>query len=122
MYQNKDNIMLNATVAIVFIVVFAVEAAVIIIGNVFAIFVFKTQSRLHLKRHCLLLINLSLADLLVGVGEVAVLVVHKIPGTASASLSASWAFQTFGPFVSVFFLALIWLERFTPFFDHCVIA
>ena len=103
--------MLNATVAIVFIVVFALEAAVIIIGNVFAIFVFKTQSRLHLKGTCLLLINLSFADLLVGVGEVAVLIVHKIPGRESGSLSASWAFQALGSCVSVMFLALISLER-----------
>ena len=42
--------MLNATAAIVFIAIFAHEAAVIIIGNVFTIFVFKTQPRLHLKR------------------------------------------------------------------------
>ena len=103
--------MLNATAAIVFIVIFALEAAVIVIGNVFTIFVFKTQSRLHLKRTCLLLINLAVADLLVGVGEVAVLVMHKIPGTENGSLSASWAFQAFGSCVSVMFLALISLER-----------
>ena len=46
-----------------FIVLFAVEAAVIIIGNVFTIFVFKTQSALHLKRTSFLLINLAVADL-----------------------------------------------------------
>ena len=103
--------MLNATVAIVFIVIFALEAAVIVIGNVFTIFVFKTQSRLHLKRTCVLLINLAVADLLVGVGEVAVLVMHKIPRTESGSLSASSAFQAFASGVSVMFLALISLER-----------
>ena len=103
--------MLNATAAIVFIVIFALEAAVIITGNVFTIFVFKTQSRLHLKRTCLLLINLAVADLLVGVGQVAVLIMHKIPGTENGSLSASWAFQAFGSCVSVMFLALISLER-----------
>ena len=68
-------------VAIVFIVIFALEAAVIIIGNVFTIFVFKTQSALHLKRASLLLINLAVADLLVGVGEVIVLANYKIPRT-----------------------------------------
>ena len=103
--------MLNATAAIVFVVIFALEAAVIIIGNVFTIFVFKTQSRLHLKRTCLLLINLAIADLLVGVGEVAVLIMHRIPGTGDGSLSASWAFQAFGSCLSVMFLALISLER-----------
>ena len=33
-----------------FIVIFTLEAAVLIIGNVFLIFVFKTQSELHQKR------------------------------------------------------------------------
>ena len=103
--------MLNATAAIVFIMIFALEAAIIIIGNVFTIFVFKTQPRLHLKRTCLLLINLAVADLLVGVGEVAVLIMHKIPGTGDGSLSASWALQAFGSCLSVMFLALISLER-----------
>ena len=103
--------MLNATAAIAFIVIFSLEAAVVIIGNVFTIFVFKTQSRLHLKRTCLLVINLAAADLLVGVGEVAVLIIHKIPGTENESLTASWAFQAFGSCVSVMFLALISLER-----------
>ena len=115
--------MLNATAAIVFIVIFALEAAVIITGNVFTIFVFKTQSRLHLKRTCLLLINLAVADLLVGVGQVAVLIKHKLTGTENGSLSASWAFQAFGSCVSVMFLALISLERVYAVFRplrHCV--
>ena len=104
--------MLNATAALAFIVIFSFEAAVIIIGNVVTIFVFKTQSRLHLKRTCLLLINLAAADLLVGVGEVAVLIMHKIPGKEKSEyLSASWAVQAFGSGLSVMFLALISLER-----------
>ena len=98
-------------VAIVFIVVFALEAAVIIIGNVFAIFVFKTQSGLLLKRTCLLLINLAVADLLVGVGEVVVLVIHRIPKTDISALSVWWAVQVFGVCVSLMFLAVISLER-----------
>ena len=103
--------MLNPTATIAFIVIFALEAAAIIIGNVFTIFVFKTQPRLHLKRTCLLLINLAIADLLVGVGELVVLIMHKIPGTGDGSLSASWAVQAFGSCASVMFLALISLER-----------
>ena len=98
-------------VAIVFIVIFSLEAAAIIIGNVFTIFVFKTQSRLHLKRTYLLLINLAVADLLAGVGEVCVLVFHRIPRTEIKSLSVWWAFQVFGLSVSLMFLALISLER-----------
>ena len=98
-------------VAIVFIVIFALEAAVIITGNVFTIFVFKTQSRLHLKRTCLLLINLAVADLLVGVGEVLVLVIHRIPRTDIRSLTVWWSFQAFGSYVSLMFLAVFSLER-----------
>ena len=98
-------------VAIVFIVLFAIEAAVIIIGNVFTIFVFKTQSGLHLKRTCLLLINLAVADLLVGVGEVIVLANYKIPKTDIRSYSVLWSVHDFGSCVSVMSLALISLER-----------
>ena len=98
-------------VAIVFIVIFSLEAAAIIIGNMFTIFVFKTQSRLHLKRTYLLLINLAVADLLAGVGEVCVLAFRKIPRTDIRSLSVWWAVQVFGLFVSLMFLALISLER-----------
>ena len=98
-------------VAIVFIVIFPLEAAVIIIGNVFTIFVFKTQSALHLKRASLLLINLAVADLLVGVGEVVMLVLYRIPGTDIRSLTVWWSVEAFGLFVSIMFLALISLER-----------
>ena len=98
-------------VAIVFIVIFALEAAVIIIGNAFTIFVFKTQSGLHLKRTCLLLINLAVADLLVGVGEVVVLVIHRIPRSDIRTLTVWWSVQAFGLCVSVIFLAVLSMER-----------
>jgi len=98
-------------VAIAFIVIFALEATVIIIGNVFTIFVFKTQSRLHLKRTCLLLINLAVADLLVGVGEVVVLVIHRIPRTDIISLTVWWSVEVFGLCLSLMFLAVLSLER-----------
>ena len=103
--------MLNATAAIVFIIIFALEATIVIIGNVFTIFVFHSQSGLHLKRTSLLLINLAVADLLVGVGEVVVLVVHRIPRTGVTTFSLPWSIQTIGSCVSVMFLALISLER-----------
>ena len=94
--------MLNATAAIAFIVIFALEAAVIIIGNVFTILVFKTHSGLHLKRTCLHLINLAVASR------------RGVPQNSEnkiTSLSPSWAFQTLGSCTSVMFLALISLER-----------
>ena len=98
-------------IAIVFIVIFALEAAVIIIGNVFTIFVFKTQSGPHLKRTYLLLINLAVADLLAGVGEVVLLVIHRIPRTDIRSMTVGWSVQTFGSYASVMFLAVVSLER-----------
>ena len=103
--------MLNETLAIAFIVIFALEAAVIIIGNVFTIFVFRSQSGLHLKRTSLLLTNLAVADLLVGVGEVVMLLAHRIPRTGFRTFSLSWSLLTIGSCVSVMFLALISLER-----------
>ena len=81
LFRRKPVQIMLYAVAIVFIVIFALETAVVIIGNMFTIFVFKTQSALHLKRTCLLLINLAIADLLVGVGEVIVLANYKIPRT-----------------------------------------
>lgn len=70
-----------------------------------------TQSALHLKRTSLLLINLAVADLLVGIGEVVVLVIYRIPRTDIRSSTVWWSVEAFGLCVSVMFLALISLER-----------
>ncbi|XP_078378397.1 sphingosine 1-phosphate receptor 1-like [Oculina patagonica] len=104
--------MLNA-IAIVFIIVFALEAAVIIIGNVFTIYIFWTM-RFRLKRTCLLLIHLAVIDLLNGIAEAVALVIHRIPRTEirpEETRSPMWVFQAFGSCTSVMFLALISLER-----------
>ena len=104
-------------IAIVFIAVFTVEALVIIIGNTLTIFVFWTH-RFHLKRTYFLLINLAVADLLVGVTESKVLGSEKIPNLISKAerkegrgVNPTGAFQVLGFSTSVFFLALIALER-----------
>ncbi|XP_078366127.1 lysophosphatidic acid receptor 1-A-like [Oculina patagonica] len=104
--------MLNAA-AIVFIVVYVLDVAVIIIGNIFTIYVFWTQ-RFHLKRAYYLLINLSVADLFVGTAEALVLAIAKRPNFIDETgiIYSPWAaFQVFGSSTSVFFLALISLER-----------
>ena len=111
LFQHKWVWIMSYAVAIIFIVIFALEAAVIIIGNVFTIFVFYTQCGLHLKRTCLLLINLAVADLLVGIGEVVVLVIYRIPRIDTRSLTVEWSVQGFGLCVSIMYLALISLER-----------
>ena len=63
---------------IVFTAVFTVEALVIIIGNTLTIFVFWTH-RFHLKQTYFLLINLAVADLLVGIIESKIIGSEKIP-------------------------------------------
>ena len=105
--------MLLPPTAIVFIVILALEVTIIIIGNAFTIFVFWKQ-RLRLKRTFLLLINLAVADLLVGVGEALVLATNTIPNGGNEAMkieSPWWAFQVFGNSTSVLFLALVSLER-----------
>ena len=106
--------MVMSTTAITFIVVTALEIAVIIIGNVFTIFVFWTQ-RFHLKRTYLLLINLAVADLLAAIGETLVLATHIIPNgghEAEKTQNPSLALEVFGlRSTSFFFLTLISLER-----------
>ena len=122
------------TVEIFFIVIFALEAVTIIIGNTFTIFVFWSK-RSHLKRTCFLLINLALADLLVGLTEAIVRGTTKIPrmtvhgpsgpagqagpaglaGPAGqardSNRNASSAFQILFSSTSVTSLALMSLER-----------
>lgn len=84
---------MSKTTAIVFIVVFALEAVVIII----TMFVFWTH-RIRVKRACFLLINLAVADFLVGIAEAIVLAIEKIPneGGEEKPVQRPWAaFQVF---------------------------
>ena len=114
--HSTDTDMLNST-AITFIIIYTVEAVSIIIGNAFTIFVFWTR-KLHQKRTCFLLINLAVADLLVGISEASALAAEKIPRMESirgqkkdAENHPSFALQIFASHTSVYFLALISLER-----------
>ena len=112
-YIDHYYIMLDAG-TITLIVIFALESAAIIIGNTFTIFVFWTQ-KLRLKRTCFLLINLAIADLLVGIVEAVVLVTSKISKAEGKEVGRnqhpSVVFHAFGSSTSVFFLALISVER-----------
>ena len=121
--------MLTKDVAIIFVVVFVVEAALIILGNAFTIFVFSTLTRTsHIRRTCYLLINLAVADLLVGITEPIILGMekyHQMTATTSKPRGINetnpvrgkrendlpGAIQLFASSASVFFLALISLER-----------
>ena len=103
--------MLDAT-AITFVIINAIEAVLIIVGNSLAIFVFWTQTFCQ-RRTCLLLINLSAADLLVGVAESLVLATEKNPirGQRGDGTYPLLPFQVFVSSTSVLSLALISLER-----------
>ena len=99
--------MLNPT-ATAFIAIFALEIAVIIIRNVFTIFIFWSL-RLRLKRTCFLVINFAVANLLVGITEGVALGIHKSLRTEmhpKGTQSPSFASCT-----SLMFFALVSLER-----------
>ena len=104
----------TATIVIIFAAVF--ESLLIIVGNIFTIFVFW-KHRNRLKRTSVLLINLAVADLLVGFIEPVALgtldIPHQFEDTSINSIrgNVSTAFQMAFSFVSVFFLVLISMER-----------
>ena len=98
--------------AITFVILRATEAVLIIVGNSLAIFVFWTQT-FRQRRACLLLINLSAADLLVGVAESLFLATKKIQtwGQEGDAKYPLLSFRLFASCASVLFLALISLVR-----------
>ena len=108
--------MFSSTVTAFLIVIYTLEAFVIIVGNTFTIFVFWTQ-RSQLKRTYSILINLAVSDLLVGIAEPIVLGTAKIakmtasPGKEKNFTNPTSAFQVLASSTSVLFLALISLER-----------
>ena len=107
--------MLNST-AITYIIIYVLEAVLIVIGNSFTIFVFWKQ-RLYQKQTFFLLINLAVADLLVGISELIALSTGKfdkmtaVPGKKDTEANPSIALQHFASSTSVFFLAIIALQR-----------
>ena len=104
------------TAIIVILFAAILESLIIIVGNVFTIFVFW-KHRNKVKRTSFLLINLAVADLLVGLTETIAQGAFNVPwhfeGRTNSvqNKSNATAFQiTFG-FASVLFLTLISLER-----------
>ena len=103
----------------VIVVLFAaiLESTIIIVGNIFTVFVFW-KNRNGLKRTFLLVINLAVADLFVGFTEPVSIGAFLIPKqladenfNSARTKNISTAFQiTFG-FGSVLFLTLISVER-----------
>ena len=105
------------TAIIVVLYAAILESIIIIVGNVFTIFVFW-KHRNSLKRTFLLVINLAFADLFVGFTEPISIGAYGIPWHleeenfhSARNTNISTAFQvTFG-FASVLFLTLVSLER-----------
>ena len=104
--------------AIIFVLFAAIlESLIIIVGNVFTIFVFW-KHRNRLERTFFLLINLAVADLLVGCTEPVALGPFDIAGhiqetsfNSAHNENIPTAFQVTFSLASVFFLTLISLER-----------
>ena len=95
-----------------------IESLVIFLGNTFTVFVFW-KNRNKLKRTSFLLINLAVADLLVGLGQMITTGGFYIPhyilnnSTLSNDVLKQWILavpQLCSPYTSVFFLVLISME------------
>ncbi|XP_022796301.1 follicle-stimulating hormone receptor-like [Stylophora pistillata] len=111
---------MSDTSDIVILCIICIESLVIFIGNTFTIFVFW-NNRKKLKRTAFLLINLAIADLLVGLiqmitmgGYTIILRQIQTNSTRESVKSRKWilaAQQVLSPFASILFLVLISLER-----------
>ena len=104
---------------ITLVVIYTVQGIIIIVGNAFTMFVFWTQ-RSRLTRTYFLLVNLAVADFLVGITELIVIGTVKFQdigeGYAGGVLrqrqsNPSASFVMLFSNSSVYFLALVSLER-----------
>ena len=101
---------MSNAVTLIFCVVVIIETILICIGNAFTVFVFWNQ-RASLKRPCFLLINLAVADLLVGATELIFTATITIP-QGKVIFVNEWSVMV-GSFaiISLLFLLVISLER-----------
>ena len=99
--------------AVVFLCVIVTECLIVIVGNIFTIFVF-CKHRNRLKRTSFLLINLAFVDLLNGLTaltEIETLAVpQQIPSNSTGSGKIVTSIRSAFTLVSLFFLVLISLE------------
>ena len=109
---------MSSTIAIAVLSVNILESLLVFTGNILTVFVFWIH-RNELKKTYFLLINLAIADLLIGLLEIAVIGTLVLPrhtalgkvnpqtSQGNISISLHYAFSS----VSMFFLVLISLER-----------
>ena len=102
---------------ITLLIIYTLEAVLIVVGNAFPIFVFWTE-RSRLKRTYFLLINLAVADLLVGITEFIIIGTAKSHNVGEgycflmrSRANPIAAFILLFSGTSVYFLALISMER-----------
>ena len=102
-------------VVIAFSVVIGIETLIICVGNAFAIFVFWTQYTGSRRRASYLLINLAVADFLIGVTELPSFITNSIPSLMRKSKSGLGgyisAFVVLFSSASVVSLAAVSVER-----------
>lgn len=106
---------------VAFIVIYTLEAFIIIVGNTFTIFVFWTQ-RSQLKRTYSILINLAVSDLLLGIAEPILLGTAKIakmtaiPGKEKVLQIHHLHFKSLRRVLQCFFSRLFPWNVFIPFY------
>ena len=106
---------LSFSTTVVFLVIYFIEAVLILLGNSFTIFVFRKR-RAELKRTSYLLVNLAFPDLSLAV-SISLLVGFGIRYLATNEISVDWVFiinlalEAFCGAASLFSLMVISLER-----------
>ena len=101
---------MSNVVTLIYCVVVTIETTFICIGNAFAVFVFW-KTRVSLRRASYLLLNLAIADLLVGATELIATATYTIPH-GKIKLTGVWPiFSAFFSTVSLLCLLVISLER-----------
>ena len=102
---------MSNAVTLIFCILITIETTLICVGNAFTVFVFWNQ-RASLKRPCYLLINLAVADLLVGATELIITATLIIPqGKPIFSGNVFVVIVCFFSSVSLLCLLVISLER-----------
>ena len=100
---------------IAFSVIISIEALIICVGNAFVIFVFWTQFTGSRRRASYLLINLAVADFLIGVAKIPAFITNSIPSLMRKERSGLGgyiaAFVVLFSTASVVSLAAVSVER-----------
>ena len=97
------------------IITLGLETLVVIVANIVTIFVF-CKNRYHLKKTSLVLINLSVADLMVGISTIEDIIdISEILWLSPASCTTNWTkylvLEEFFGCASISFLVLVSLKR-----------